>query len=59
MFEVGRDLWVHLVQLSLLQQDNLQQVAQDHVWVFFEILQERRQQKPLGSLCQCCVTHTV
>jgi len=63
MVEVGRDLWVPLVQ-SLLKQRHLQQSAQDHIQVAFGDLQRGEPTASLGTLTslgnlsQCSVTCT-
>ena len=42
MVGVGRDLWRSSTPAPLLNQDHLEQVAQDHVQAGFEYLQRRR-----------------
>lgn len=55
MAEVGRDLWVHLVQL-LLQQEHTDQATQPHVQVVFEDAHQRGYRTFLGRLCSATLT---
>jgi len=50
MAEVGRNLWVHLLQ-PLLKQEHPQKGAQNHIQVDFEDLQVEDSTTSLDNLC--------
>lgn len=56
--EVGRDLWVPLVQ-PLLQQGHPKKGAQDHSQTPFEDLQGGDLTASLGHLCEGSITHRI